>query len=308
MTLNTVDTSARGPAAPSSPCWFCGGDSSPSFAALSPGGRRQFTYLRCRGCGLATLAEGPDRRNLDAFYATDYELGSAEFAHGRRSLLSRLRAANFHRMARKIEAMIGKGRILDVGCGSGVFLAALRERGWDVAGVEPHLTAARQLRAHHGIEVHVGTLEEASTDWGSFDAASLLDVLEHLPDPVLALQKVWSLLRPGGVLIVTTPNVDSFEHRLFGRHWYALQPPDHLWLFSSGSLEQLVTRSGFDRLLPVTSPVSYTWPSLCGWMGVRAGAGPADAAMKALAAPPVSLIAQWQGAPAQLELYARRPG
>jgi len=246
--------------------------------------------------------------DLRTLYATQYQPVCGEFVTGRRSLLSRLREVSFDLMARRIEARVPKGRLLEVGCGSGVFLVAMRRRGWAVAGLEPHRTSTQDLRTHHGLDVRAGMLEDAPIEWGPFDAVALLDVIEHLVDPAAALAKVRALLRPGGVVIVATPNVASLEHRLFGRWWFALQPPDHLWLFSPDSLQRMVMMAGFNQLSLAVSPVAYAWPSVCRYLRIQAPSGAFHAAIKALTAGPMGLLGMLQGAPANLELYARRAG
>ncbi|MBV9599688.1 MAG: class I SAM-dependent methyltransferase [Chloroflexi bacterium] len=217
-----------------------------------------------------------------------------------------MRGANFRRIGRRLERLVPKGRVLDVGCGSGVFLDAMRRRGWVVAGLEPHKSSAYQLRTTRGLDVTDATLDQVSSEWGPFDAVSLLDVLEHLSDPRRALRKVWHLLRPGGVLVLATPNVDSLEHGFFGASWYALQPPDHLWLFSARSLMNLLVSAGLGSAFFAVSPVSYAWPSLLRRLRLPPPPAPLDTAMKAIAAPPMFLAAGVTGAPAQLEVYARK--
>jgi len=290
----------------STSCRLCGHGSSEAFTALPLVGEHEFVYRQCRSCGLAQLAATPSMEELRTLYATQYQPVCGEFVTGRRSLLSRLREVNFDLVARRIEARVPKGRLLEVGCGSGVFLVAMRRRGWAVAGLEPHRTSAHDLRTHHGLDVRAGMLEDAPIEWGPFDAVALLDVIEHLVDPAAALAKVRALLRPGGVLILATPNVASLEHRLFGRRWFALQPPDHLWLFSPDSLRRTVTMAGFDQLSLAASPVAYAWPSLCRYFRSRPPSGAFHAAMKALTAGPMGLVGMLQSAPANLELYARR--
>jgi len=286
---------------------LCGQGRLDTFAALPLAGEQRFTYLRCRRCGLARLADGQADDNLQAFYAAEYEPVCTDFATGHRSLLSYLRETNFHLMARRIEATIPTGRILDVGCGSGVFLAAMSRRGWDVAGIEPHRAVVEDLRRHHGFDVREGMLDDTPVDWGPFDVVALLDVLEHLPYPSAALERVWLLLRPGGLLVIATPNVESLEHRIFGQSWFALQPPDHLWLFSPHSLKRTVTLAGFVQLSMAASPISYAWPSLRRLLRIGEPSRTVDAALKALAALPMGALGLLRSAPANLELYARRP-
>jgi 2-polyprenyl-3-methyl-5-hydroxy-6-metoxy-1,4-benzoquinol methylase len=127
------------------------------------------------------------------------------------------------------------GRLLDVGCGSGHFLARMRTAGWQVVGVEPDPSAAQIARDRLGLPVVVGTLEALDPAEG-FDAITLSHVIEHVPDPVATLRDCWRRLRPGGRLLALTPNVNGFGHRVFGATWPGLQPPFHLQVFSPSTL------------------------------------------------------------------------
>ena len=134
-------------------------------------------------------------------------------------------------------------RLLDVGCGSGEFLQRMRTNGWQVTGVEPDPVAAARARGS-GLEVHDGLLEDAAFPAEAFDAIVLSHVVEHVHDPTRLLHECQRVLRPGGVLVVMTPNLESVGHRRFGADWRGLEPPRHLHLFSSRSLRTCVQRAG----------------------------------------------------------------
>ena len=134
-------------------------------------------------------------------------------------------------------------RLLDVGCGSGEFLIRMRERGWDVVGVEPDPVAAAGARAG-GLDVRDGMLDDARFAGESFDAIVLSHVIEHVHDPVALLRECSRVLRPEGTLVLMTPNLESVGHRRFGADWRGLEPPRHLHVFSVESLESCVARVG----------------------------------------------------------------
>lgn len=136
------------------------------------------------------------------------------------------------------------GRLLDVGCGSGGFIAAMRERGWQVQGVEPDPEAALVARESFGLEVTCGTLEEAALPGASVDAITLHHVIEHVLDPVALLTECCRVLRPRGRLVAVTPNVESLGHRFFKSCWRGLELPRHLHLFSLRSLQTCADRAG----------------------------------------------------------------
>jgi SAM-dependent methyltransferase len=142
---------------------------------------------------------------------------------------------------------VTNGEVLDVGCGSGEWLLAMRERGWQVSGIDFDERAVA-LAQQSGLRVQCGTLEEQHLPSGSFDAIVMNHVVEHLPDPVGTLQECLRLLKPGGRLAIYTPNVSSLSHRLFQGDWRGLEPPRHLQVFSPLSLRRALEQAGFNRI------------------------------------------------------------
>lgn len=138
----------------------------------------------------------------------------------------------------------GRGRrLLDVGSGSGDFLLRMRARGWNVLGVEPDPVAAASARAKD-LDVRDGMLADAAFPDDTFDAIVLSHVIEHVHDPVALLRECGRVLRPGGVLVLMTPNLRSVGHRRFGADWRGLEPPRHLHVFSVSSLAACVRAVG----------------------------------------------------------------
>jgi 2-polyprenyl-3-methyl-5-hydroxy-6-metoxy-1,4-benzoquinol methylase len=155
------------------------------------------------------------------------------------------------------------GRLLEVGCGNGEYLKRMKDLGWDVQGVEPDMEAARIARELHGVPVISGKLEEADIPDKSLDAIIMQHVLEHVPNPLTLLRQCFNLLKPGGQLIILTPNLESLGHRLFQESWVHLDPPRHFFLFSPISLEASAKRAGFN-IIRVSSKVrfhftNWTW-------------------------------------------------
>lgn len=141
--------------------------------------------------------------------------------------------------------VISGGRLLEVGCGSGDALAFLDALGWKTMGIEVDPTAAEVAR-ERGLDVRVGDIISHRFDGESFDAIVMNHVIEHLHAPLAVLTECKRVLRPGGHLVLVTPNTSSWLHRVFGRSWMPLDPPRHLYLFSSQSLTRLVSEVGFE--------------------------------------------------------------
>ncbi|MFN3705027.1 MAG: class I SAM-dependent methyltransferase, partial [Thermoflexales bacterium] len=115
---------------------------------------------------------------------------------------------------------------------------------WDLLWLEPSSPAAEAAR-RLGLRVITGTLEETDFSARCFDAVTLWDVIEHLHDPAGALRRIARILKPDGILVIRTPNFDSWEARLFGRYWAGLEPPRHLFVFTPRTLGAMLAQAGF---------------------------------------------------------------
>jgi len=140
------------------------------------------------------------------------------------------------------------GRLLDVGCGSGAFLLSMRRLGWQVEGVEVDAAAVAQARSQ-GLVVRCGFLEEHFYPDGTFDAITLMHVIEHVHTPIELLIECFRLLKKGGRLVITTPNCDSWAHKIFRENWQDLDPPRHLYLFSPKSMRLLAEKARSNQLI-----------------------------------------------------------
>lgn len=137
------------------------------------------------------------------------------------------------------------GKLLDVGCGGGRFLNRMKRRGWQVEGIDFDGQAANRVATRYGITAHVGDLTQCALPADSFDAITLSQTIEHLYNPQATLNECLRLLKPGGLLVMTSPNVESIGAAEFGACWRGWEAPRHLHLFSVGSLRGLAQHSGF---------------------------------------------------------------
>ncbi|HEX9901420.1 MAG TPA: class I SAM-dependent methyltransferase [Acidobacteriota bacterium] len=137
-------------------------------------------------------------------------------------------------------------RVLDAGCGPGFFIRAAAENGWAVEGVEVAEAAVVYARNVVGVPVQEGAFEEAVLPAGAYDAVTFLDILEHVRDPRAVLEKACRILRPGGKIVVSTPDYRSLSRLLLGRSWAVLSPAEHLYYFTAGTLKRLLAATGFD--------------------------------------------------------------
>jgi 2-polyprenyl-3-methyl-5-hydroxy-6-metoxy-1,4-benzoquinol methylase len=134
--------------------------------------------------------------------------------------------------------------LLDFGSGWGFFLSVAQEQGWKIQGLEPLPASAVYARATFGLDILTDTLRHDSFPPQSFDAITAFQVFEHLPFPGQDLRHLHAMLRPGGLILVEVPNIDTWSVRLLkARHRHFVQ--DHLNFFSADTLSQLLTQTGF---------------------------------------------------------------
>jgi 2-polyprenyl-3-methyl-5-hydroxy-6-metoxy-1,4-benzoquinol methylase len=141
----------------------------------------------------------------------------------------------------------GRNRLLDVGCGNGEFLLRARSQGWDVTGLDQDESALSHAKAA-GLNVVRGDTTDVALEFGSFDAITCHQVIEHAHDPAKLLKSIFNWLRPGGSLWIGTPNISSTLHQRTGRDWILLHPPQHLVILSPNALCSIARAAGFRSL------------------------------------------------------------
>jgi 2-polyprenyl-3-methyl-5-hydroxy-6-metoxy-1,4-benzoquinol methylase len=216
-------------------CPMCASDQGDLFvesADLLHASTQTFRLLTCRSCGHIYQNPRPTVAAIDKHYPADYipfqkaiDEEASAWRRFDRGFGRRRRCLAVHRAAGK------PGRLLDIGCATGIFLDGMRSLGWQVHGVEPSPGAAEYARQHFGLDVFQGRLEDAGIADRSLDAVSLWDVLEHVHEPRQVLDEIARILRPGGLVVLSLPNPDSLEARLLGRFWLGWDLPRHLNLF-----------------------------------------------------------------------------
>jgi 2-polyprenyl-3-methyl-5-hydroxy-6-metoxy-1,4-benzoquinol methylase len=158
---------------------------------------------------------------------------------------ARAREFTFARSLRRVEKHLGPGRLLDVGTAGGSFLHVAAARGWEVAGCEPNHWMCEWGRAHYGVQIDAGTLEQQRYPDEAFDAVTLWDVLEHAGDPARLLVECRRVTRAGGLLVVNYPDVGSWAARMMGRRWVFFLS-GHLYYFTRRTISELLRRTGFE--------------------------------------------------------------
>jgi 2-polyprenyl-3-methyl-5-hydroxy-6-metoxy-1,4-benzoquinol methylase len=139
---------------------------------------------------------------------------------------------------------LSPGCLLDVGCGDGQFLHQMAKEGWQGTGIDFDGAAIETGRKKYGLNLGVGDFQTADFDIDDFDAVTMSHVIEHVPDPVAFLDKCRRVLRPGGRLVLSTPNARSLGHKRFRQSWRGLEPPRHLNIFTPNLLGECASRAG----------------------------------------------------------------
>ncbi len=231
---------------PSFTCVLCHGDRA-EVVVRQPDER---TIVRCLSCGMIRVHPFPSDEALSAIYQTDAyfgansadpQVGYATYTVGRAtSPTDRKRLQTLAAWRPKL------GVLLDVGCAYGGFLLAAREAGWKPLGLELSEPAARAAREKFGLEVTAGTLQDCRLPEASVDALTFWEVIEHVRDPLEELRLAARLLRPGGVIALSTPNVRSLRARQEGPAWYGYHVSrEHLLFFSPATLSRALQTEGF---------------------------------------------------------------
>jgi SAM-dependent methyltransferase len=247
-------------------CAACGGDGRLLHSDMrdtlfdAPG---TWNIRRCSaaGCGLAWLDPMPHPDELGRFYDTYYTHANSDAPAEAAPQRPTVRGLVRHALGRMIPgrrlqfqsellhfATMKPGRMLEVGCGAGQFLAEASAAGWQVLGIDFDEAAVTHARRTPGIDARAMDIFDPYLDDQRFDGIAMNNVIEHLPDPAGVFARCKELLAPGGRLVMVTPNTDALCHEVFGPHWRGLEVPRHLYLFSAPALRNFAEAAGLTNI------------------------------------------------------------
>lgn len=196
--------------------------------------------VKCRACGLVFVSPRVRADTIVDSYSAGEDPAFVSQAEARER--------TFGESVARIERLSGgPGRVFDIGTAGGSFLAAARARGWQVDGCEPNRWLAAWGRQHYGIDIRPGPLTDHDLPKGAYDVVTLWDVVEHLPQPSAILDRVKDLVKPGGYLILTFPDIGSPSAKYLGRYWPFLSSV-HLYYFSRQTMRRMLARYGFEMI------------------------------------------------------------
>jgi 2-polyprenyl-3-methyl-5-hydroxy-6-metoxy-1,4-benzoquinol methylase len=213
------------------PCPACDGRRLEPVAAVQPE-----HLLRCSSCGLVFESRTPTEQQLAAHYS--------QYSYGRLKPCPPATQASYRQVLQTLRPWRGQGRLLDLGCGQGDFLAEAAAAHWQPTGME-YSQAAVSLCTQRGLDVVQGASAASALAGRRFDVVTAFEVLEHLRTPGALLRDAASLLEPGGLMYLTTPNFNALLRHLEHDRFAPVSYPDHLCFFTPASLRRLAARHGF---------------------------------------------------------------
>jgi 2-polyprenyl-3-methyl-5-hydroxy-6-metoxy-1,4-benzoquinol methylase len=250
------------------PCPVCRSVDQQPFAS-----RGGYEIVRCRACGHRYLNPPPTAEEVAALYDESYFKSDGSLDRGYGDY-----AAQAHNIRRTFQDRLRylpetRGQLLDVGAAAGFFVEQARLAGWDAEGVEPSAWASRYARERLGQPVRTCSLDEAAFPDASFDVVTCWEVIEHLPDPRRLLAEMARVLKPGGHLLMSTPDAGSTVARVSGQRWLGwYKVPEHLQFFDEAGLARLCTEVGLrverTRYVSLTVSLEFAMQRLGALVGV----------------------------------------
>lgn len=208
--------------------------------------QKQFQIMECDNCRLRFTDDVPSQDEIGPYYKSENYISHSNTNKG---IINRLYhivrniTINGKRNTIKKFTQKNKGEILDIGCGTGVFLKSMKDAGWNVTGIEPDAGARKIANESNGINAaDPEKLFELSPY--SFDAITLWHVLEHVHELHAYMEQIKKLLAPGGHVFIAVPNYTSYDAAYYKEHWAAYDVPRHLYHFSPGSMVNLLNAHG----------------------------------------------------------------
>jgi len=193
--------------------------------------------VRCNKCGLVYTSPRVSGKTLENYYNQLMDPEYEREAEGRMTA--------FRRILQQVDKLsVDRGRLLDVGASTGLFMNLARNMGWEVYGIEPSEWAVQYALDNYQLSIHHGVYSKDIFRDRQFDLVTLLDVIEHVDDPLGLCKNIYDVVSPNGILCIVTPNIDSIAFRLLKRRWWHVRVA-HIHFFSPGTLSRLLDMAGF---------------------------------------------------------------
>jgi SAM-dependent methyltransferase len=207
----------------------------------------KFMLIKCRECGLVITQDHPDEKDAGRYYESVNYVSHNDKAGGISAAVYRIaREFMLKRKYRMIcrAAGMDRGKLLDIGSGTGHFLAMMKKNGWSVTGIEVNEKAREYSKENFGLDVKTG-LDNSVIESGPFDVITLWHVLEHFQNPFSYMNEISKLLKKEGILVIALPNSQSSDALYYGEFWAAWDVPRHLWHFTPDVFKRFAQNYGY---------------------------------------------------------------
>ena len=206
-----------------------------------------FQVDKCMECGFQFTQDYPEEGEIGKYYESEHYISHSDTSKGFSNKLYRLARNIMVRrkmgIIRKVTGM-KKGKLLDIGSGTGHFAGTMKRAGWQVRGIEINEKARSYSASKFGLEVK-GPESISAFEPHSFDCITLWHVLEHFHDPFRYASDIIQLLKPEGFCIIALPNSNSYDAKYYGSFWAAYDVPRHLWHFNPSTFRLFSKKTGF---------------------------------------------------------------
>ena len=212
----------------------------------------KYNIVKCRTCGLMRTNPRPTQDTIGFYYPDDYgpyidSIIQVDTNDGQSINMKRIIKKLINKVYKVNSTIIPSltpGRMLEIGCAGGLYLDYMAKKGWQVEGIEFSEKIAKQAR-NSGLKVYGGPLETAPEPNEPFDLIVGWMVLEHLHNPVIGLKSLYKWAKPGAWLVLSIPNADSLDFKMFKGKGYALQVPTHVHHYTPKSIEKVLKAGGW---------------------------------------------------------------
>lgn len=219
----------------------------------------EFRLYACNQCGLLKQIPTPSWERISSYYPSNY-VAFQKTLQADSWFTNTIKQVGYSERIKLVKRYKNGGRWIDVGCGTGDFLGYLQKfKEWNLYGLEPIEEAAQKAEERTNLPIIKTAFENIPSGYENFfDVITMWEVIEHLYDPVLAIEIAAKILKPGGILLISTPNLLALDRSIFKKYWAGYDLPRHLYLFPTSTLENICNSNNLACLQSICLGGSYT--------------------------------------------------